>query len=297
MMINFTKRTYFLLGILFLLFVTPPLFSQDQTSKGDKLTDKEISISGKDLFEIKFNILHYSPSSELSNNINGFDIGTFEQDLSLLYTSLGLPNPSVNLDLDMDIKSFGVEGILNKNLNSYLDSGVALGVGLYSGPKFSMSLISGGDYLRVDADFDHTQFYLSPYLSLRKEFELSSGLKFNPTSTAGVKVAYYKFNGELSYKSNSGMPNISVEEEVMSEFDVYPFIDFGCEIWMKKLCVYPSLGYQKDLIQGNNYNFRKGFGLYYVWGIYDSVFFKYATSSSDTYDKDEFQLGASISFL
>ena len=83
----------------------------------------------------------------------------------------------------------------------------------------------------------------------------------------------------------------------MSEFDVYPFIDFGCEIWMKKLCIYPSLGYQKDLIQGNDYNFRKGFGLYYVWGLYDAVYFRYDTSSNDTYDKEEFQLGASISFL
>ena len=294
-MINFTKETYFLLGVLFLLFLTPPLFSQDQTSKVDKLTDKEISISGKDLFEIKFNILHYSPSSEFGNFINGFDIGTIEQDLSLLYASLGLPTPSVNSNLDMDINSFGVEGVLNKI--ELLDSGVALGVGLYSGPKISMTLTSGGDYVHMDADFDHTQFYLSPYLSLQKEFEFSSGLKFKPTSTAGARVAYYKLNGEVSYNSSSGMPNISVDEEVMSEFDVYPFIDFGCEIWINKLCVYPSLGYQKDLIQGNNYNFRKGLGLYYVWGIYDSVFFKYATSSTDTYDKDEFQLGASISFF
>lgn len=295
MMINFIKRPHFLLSILVLLLANPS-FSEDQISKR-KLTDKELSISGKDLFEVKFNILHYTPSSLSSNSIIGVDIGTFEQDLSLFYATLGLPTPSVNLDLDMDIRSFGVEAVLNKNLNSYLDTGVTLGVGHSSGPEFSMSMTFGGDYVRMDADFDHTQLYLSPYLSLRKEFQLSSGFNFIPTSTAGAKVAYHKMNGEVSLNSNSGMPGISVDEEVMSEFDVYPFIDFGCEIWMKKLCIYPSLGYQKDLIQGNDYNFRKGLGLYYVWGLYDSVYFRYATSSSDTYDKDEFQIGASISFL
>lgn len=296
-MIDFIKRPHFLLGISVLLLVTP-IFSEDRAPRGAKLTDKEISISGKDLFEIKFNIQHYNynHSALVNKFLNGFD-SFIEEEAKVLFNSLGLLPPSVDLDLDLDIKSFGIEGVLNKNLNPHLDAGVALGIALFSGPEFSMVFTSGGDYARFDSDFDHTQLYLSPYLSLRKEFDLNSWFNLIPASTAGVKVAYHKTNVEGSFSSNSGIPAISADEEVMSEFDVYPFIDFGCELWMKKLCIYPSLGYQKDLIQGNDYNFRKGLGLYYVWGIYDSVYFRYSTSSSDEYDKKEFQIGASISFL
>jgi len=296
-MINFTKRSIFLLGVSVLLLATP-IFSEERAPRGAKLTDKEISISGKDLFEVKFNIQHYNynHSALVNNFLNGLE-SVLEEEAKVLFNSRGLLPPSVDFDFDSDIRSFGIEGVLNKNLNPHLDAGVALGIGLYSGPTFSMVLTSGGDYMRIDSDFDHTQLYLSPYLSLRKEFEISSWFNFIPASTAGGKVAYHKTNAELSFNSNSGIPGIAVDEEVMSEFDVYPFIDFGCELWMKKLCIYPSLGYQKDLIQGNDYNFRKGLGLYYVWGIYDSVYFRYSTSSSDEYDKKEFQIGASISFL
>jgi len=296
-MINFTKRSIFLLGVSVLLLATP-IFSEERAPRGAKLTDKEISISGKDLFEVKFNIQHYNynHSALVNNFLNGLE-SVLEEEAKVLFNSRGLLPPSVDFDFDSDIRSFGIEGVLNKNLNPHLDAGVALGIGLYSGPTFSMVLTSGGDYMRIDSDFDHTQLYLSPYLSLRKEFEISSWFNFIPASTAGGKVAYHKTNAELSFNSNSGIPGIAVDEEVMSEFDVYPFIDFGCELWMKKLCIYPSLGYQKDLIQGNDYNFRKGLGLYYVWGIYDSVYFRYSTSSSDEYDKEEFQIGASISFL
>jgi len=296
-MINFTRRSIFILGVSVLLLVTP-IFSEENAPRGSKLTDKEISISGKDLFEVKFNIQHYNynHSALVNNFLNGLE-SVLEEEAKVLFNSRGLLPPSVDFDFDSDIRSFGIEGVLNKNLNPHLDAGVALGIGLYSGPTFSMVLTSGGDYMRIDSDFDHTQLYLSPYLSLRKEFEISSWFNFIPASTAGGKVAYHKTNAELSFNSNSGIPGIAVDEEVMSEFDVYPFIDFGCELWMKKLCIYPSLGYQKDLIQGNDYNFRKGIGLYYVWGIYDSVYFRYSTSSSDEYDKEEFQIGASISFL
>jgi len=296
-MINFTSRSIFLLGVSVLLLVTP-IFSEENAPRGSKLTDKEISISGKDLFEVKFNIQHYNynHSALVNNFLNGLE-SVLEEEAKVLFNSRGLLPPSVDFDFDSDIRSFGIEGVLNKNLNPHLDAGVALGIGLYSGPTFSMVLTSGGDYMRIDSDFDHTQLYLSPYLSLRKEFEISSWFNFIPASTAGGKVAYHKTNAELSFNSNSGIPGIAVDEEVMSEFDVYPFIDFGCELWMKKLCIYPSLGYQKDLIQCNDYNFRKGLGLYYVWGIYDSVYFRYSTSSSDEYDKKEFQIGASISFL
>jgi len=296
-MINFTRRSIFILGVSVLLLVTP-IFSEENAPRGSKLTDKEISISGKDLFEVKFNIQHYNynHSALVNSFINGFESG-YEEGAKVLFNSLGLLLPSVDFDFDAEIRSFGIEGVLNKNLNPHLDAGVALGIGLYSGPEFSMVFTSGGDYLRIDSDLDHTQLYLSPYLSLRKEFEISSWFNLTPASTAGVKVAYHKTNVEASVSSNFGIPAISEDEEVMSEFDVYPFIDFGCELWMKKLCIYPSLGYQKDLIQGNDYNFRKGLGLYYVWGIYDSVYFRYSTSSSDEYDKEEFQIGASISFL
>ena len=76
----------------------------------------------------------------------------------------------------------------------------------------------------------------------------------------------------------------------ISEFEVYPFIDVGVEIWMHKI-LYPSIGYHKDLFLGNEYNINKGVGFYYVWGLYDSVFFRYSRLSSDDFDRDEFLLG------
>ena len=281
--------------VVFFLFFSAFLFSEDSRSDGKQMINLENSISGKNFFELRFNFLHYKFGSNFEGILNGLN-DELEQESKLLFSSFGLPVPSLEFDFDMDIQSFGIEGVFNKNLNSFIDIGVIGGINFYQGPNISLTASSGGDVVRSEIKSDHIQFHLSPFLQIRREIEFNEVFRSVPNLSMGAKVFYHNTNAELSISSNLGMATFEVDQDI-SEFEVYPFIDVGVEIWMHKICLYPSIGYHKDLFLGNEYNINMGVGFYYVWGLYDSVFFRYSRLSSDDFDRDEFLLGASVSLF
>ena len=286
-----------LILVSFLLCSTS-MFPEDLAPDGKLMIDSEVSISGKDLFELRFNFLHYKVGSSIEEDM----VSIFDEvikEAEYFYSSLGLPAPSFEFDFDMDIQSFGIEGVFNKNFNSFVDVGVLSGINFYQGPNISLTGNLAGDVFRLDAEFDHTQFHFSPYLRIRKEIGFRKSLRIFPVSVVGAKLFYHKTNIEASasISSGQGIPTFANANQENSQFDVYPFVDLGLELWFQKFCFYPSIGYHKDYIVGSDYQINKSIGFYYVLGIYDSVFFKYSQLSGDEYEKNEFLLGASISLF
>ena len=167
---------------------------------------------------------------------------------------------------------------------------------------------------------------LDPYLRFNKNLFEKNKIKLNFTSSLGVDLKMNMTKREnpgvsyrlpfLFYNSNpSGIlfnensPSTIVDPVSDLEYEYYsstsmdstsfsssPFYNLGLEFWVNSLCINPSLSYRIDPFI-NNYALENSIAVYWVLGIYDSVFLKYGKIEKNSFEMNQIQLGASITIL
>lgn len=283
----------------------------------------EKSISGKDLWEIKYCYQKYETNvfDLFETNLNS----SFSLFSKLLESEIG-KKIEAKVDLDNEFSKHGITLLQRNRVSEHFDLGVAFAFNYLNYPDLDIQVSEGVYFVKSHSEISGYELSLNPHLKFNKKFFKKNQIRFVLSALFGGELNLNLLNAEetssssrLPYVSQNSLEDLGKtypfdgEEAVTdpltnqkynyfggsldgSTFSFSPNTQIGFEFWINSLCLNPSVSYRKDFIT-DNYIFKKSIAIYWVIGLYDSVFLKYGEMEDDFHKIDEFQLGLSITRL
>ena len=283
----------------------------------------EKSISGKDLWEIKYCYQKYETIvfDLIEANLNS-SLSLFS---NLLESEIG-KKIETKVDLGNEISKHGISLLQRNRYSEHFDLGVAFAFNYVNYPDLDIQVSEGIYFVKSHSEISGYELSLNPHLKFNKKFFKKNQIRFVLSALFGGELNLNMLNAEetssssrLRYVSQNPLEDLGKTypfdgEETVTDpltnqkynyfgksldrgtFSFFPNTKIGFEFWINSLCLNPSVSYRKDFIT-DNYIFKKSIAIYWVIGLYDSLFVEYGKMEDDFYEVDKFQFGISITRL